>query len=412
MDNFQGIDPKYLALIQAGMGILAANNGKQPASATIGQGLLGGANAYQQNLQQQQEMAMRKQDQDMQNQLFSYKQKEYDRDQNQFDLTEKAIADASAKNPEFASMYRLDPKSATKALYPQANSADPYYTPVYDAERGLGAFDNRKGVTTWQEGSPIIKPADSPTLRGAVKEAESRAAGNYKPNTSIDGVVKTDTQISDMARGTGGVKVPTKAQEAADVQTAKDQAEFNSPENVKKRTQALQFKKTSGQVVLNAIDDIEKRIGGMTAGVGGRVMRNLPINSQAYDVNADIETVKANFGFDRLQAMRDMSPTGGALGQVAVQELMALQASVANLDPNQSPQQLKKNLAKAKQHYVNWMDTLDANSNGSIMPKDEPMPTNMPKSVIAPIGGKKIPLKLGADGLYYDAQGNGYRKPK
>lgn len=89
MDNFQGIDPKYLALIQAGMGILAANNGRQPAGAAIGQGLLGGTNAYQQNLLQQQEAAMRKQEMDMRGQEFDWKKKEFEQKTQQKSNEEK-----------------------------------------------------------------------------------------------------------------------------------------------------------------------------------------------------------------------------------------------------------------------------------------------------------------------------------
>jgi hypothetical protein len=50
--------------------------------------------------------------------------------------------------------------------------------------------------------------------------------------------------------------------------------------------------------------------------------------------------------------------------------------------------------------------------DGAIMPNNEKIPTNQQKSVITKIGGKSVSLKLGNDGLYYDAQGNGYRKPK
>lgn len=89
MDNFQGIDPKYLALIQAGMGILAANTGRQPAGAAIGTGLLGGTQGYQQALQQQQEQALRQQQMEMQKQEFDWKQKEYDQKLQQKSAEEK-----------------------------------------------------------------------------------------------------------------------------------------------------------------------------------------------------------------------------------------------------------------------------------------------------------------------------------
>ena len=47
--------------------------------------------------------------------------------------------------------------------------------------------------------------------------------------------------------------------------------------------------------------------------------------------------------------MREASPTGGALGQVAVQELEALQATLASLNPDQSEGQLRQNLARVKE---------------------------------------------------------------
>ena len=55
-------------------------------------------------------------------------------------------------------------------------------------------------------------------------------------------------------------------------------------------------------------------------------------------------TIKANIGFDKLQAMREASPTGGALGQVSNQELSSLQAVFGNLDQSQSEEDLKYNL--------------------------------------------------------------------
>lgn len=95
----------------------------------------------------------------------------------------------------------------------------------------------------------------------------------------------------------------------------------------------------------------------MTTGVSGAVMSNLP-GSDANDLRATLETIKANLGFAELQAMREASPTGGALGSVAVQELNALQSTVANLSPNQSEAQLRANLQKIKEHYANMREVL------------------------------------------------------
>ena len=112
----------------------------------------------------------------------------------------------------------------------------------------------------------------------------------------------------------------------------------------------------AAQNVLGAVSEAKGLVGINTAGPGSALSR-VP-GTDARDLSAKLETVKANLGFDRLQQMRDMSPTGGALGAVAVQELIALQSTVASLDQGQSPSQLKKSLAKIETHYNNWQKTL------------------------------------------------------
>lgn len=109
--------------------------------------------------------------------------------------------------------------------------------------------------------------------------------------------------------------------------------------------------------VLSAVKDASKLVGINTAGVGSS-LASIP-GTDARDLSAKLETIKANLGFDRLQQMRDMSPTGGALGAVAVQELTALQSTVASLDQGQSRGELKKSLNKIETHYNNWLKTVN-----------------------------------------------------
>jgi len=110
--------------------------------------------------------------------------------------------------------------------------------------------------------------------------------------------------------------------------------------------------------IINTIDTALSQVGGSTAGLGGVVMKKLA-GSEAVDLEANLETIQANLGFDQLQAMRDASPTGGALGQVSERELIALQSTVASLKQEQSPDQLRANIEKIKKHYQNWLDTLN-----------------------------------------------------
>lgn len=76
-----------------------------------------------------------------------------------------------------------------------------------------------------------------------------------------------------------------------------------------------------------------------SAGIFGKATRAL--NPGAINLKSSLDTLKANIGFERLQQMRDESPTGGALGQVAVQELEMLQAVWGSLEQSQTPEELK-----------------------------------------------------------------------
>ena len=114
--------------------------------------------------------------------------------------------------------------------------------------------------------------------------------------------------------------------------------------------------------VLNTVAEAKKNVGATTAGYGG-LLSGLPMTN-ARKLAGQLETIKANLGFDRLQQMRDMSPTGGALGQVAVQELTALRSTVASLDQLQDPKDVEAALGKIEQHYTKWKETLQS-ANGN-----------------------------------------------
>jgi len=103
--------------------------------------------------------------------------------------------------------------------------------------------------------------------------------------------------------------------------------------------------KTAG-VVLTNIDEAQRVIKESklpTSGFVGSMLTKIP-GTAATDVSALVNTIKANIGFDKLQAMRDASPTGGALGQVSNQEIDFLQSTLNNLTQNQSQEQFNKQL--------------------------------------------------------------------
>ena len=98
--------------------------------------------------------------------------------------------------------------------------------------------------------------------------------------------------------------------------------------------------------VASQIDKALEQVGYATAGVGGKTSW-IP-GTPAKDLAATLATIKANIGFDKLQEMRSNSPTGGALGNVSDNENKLLQAVQGSLEQDQSPKQLKENLANIK----------------------------------------------------------------
>jgi hypothetical protein len=90
-------------------------------------------------------------------------------------------------------------------------------------------------------------------------------------------------------------------------------------------------------------------------GLTGAVTGLIP-STPAYVLKRRIQTIKANIGFDKLQAMRDASPTGGALGQVSERELEFLQSTITSLDPGMGEKELLEGLKKVEEHYNNMRD--------------------------------------------------------
>jgi hypothetical protein len=110
----------------------------------------------------------------------------------------------------------------------------------------------------------------------------------------------------------------------------------------------------TGGTVIRAIDDAEKTIrtavlpttgffAERLSGVGGTAARNL---------REDLNTIRSNIGFDQLNQMRQASPTGGALGNVSNQEIAYLQAVMGSVDQSQSEAQLRRNLSRLRDAYL------------------------------------------------------------
>jgi len=120
------------------------------------------------------------------------------------------------------------------------------------------------------------------------------------------------------------------------------------------------------EAALQAIQDVEDNLNDetwnpftQTTGFFGNIMQSIP-GTPAHDTAASINTIEAAIGFDRLQAMRDASPTGGALGQVSEMELRQLNASLGSLRQSSGREQFAANLAQVKRHYMSTVAAIKA----------------------------------------------------
>lgn len=188
------------------------------------------------------------------------------------------------------------------------------------------------------------------TQRKIAQDEKLRAELNTLPANA------TDEQILSVFRKYGDPNVVIRALEASSAKKAaliqKEAAlDLKRYEQAKSDEAKVATVTASADRIINTVDEAIPLVGYLSAGLAGGL--NIP-GTQGRNLEEALKTVKANLGFDRLQQMRDASKTGGALGQVAVKELEALQASIASLDRGQSPEVLKRNLEDIKFYYTRW----------------------------------------------------------
>lgn len=99
------------------------------------------------------------------------------------------------------------------------------------------------------------------------------------------------------------------------------------------------------QDINRTIDKINKS-SGPTTGIVGSGLARAGLYQPAVDVAESLQTVKSNIGLDKLQEMREQSPTGGALGSVTREEHAIVQSVYGSLEQSQSREQLIQNLRR------------------------------------------------------------------
>lgn len=123
----------------------------------------------------------------------------------------------------------------------------------------------------------------------------------------------------------------------------------------------------------------------MVVGLLGTAAARIP-GTAAYRLGQYLDTIKANIGFSELQAMRDASPTGGALGQVSEFENRLLQAVQGSLQQGLDAPSLLQNLTdvQANLDQVKRITGDAFKQTYGTMMKGQPPPQTAPTAQQAP----------------------------
>ena len=90
----------------------------------------------------------------------------------------------------------------------------------------------------------------------------------------------------------------------------------------------------------------------------GNFLKNVPY-TDALELSTQLETIKANIGFDRLATMRERSKTGGALGNISNQEVAFLQATQGNLNQARTGENLRETLISIEKNAIDRIGVVE-----------------------------------------------------
>ena len=117
----------------------------------------------------------------------------------------------------------------------------------------------------------------------------------------------------------------------------------------------------------------------------GNLLSSKP-GTPAHDVYGLLKTVVSSIGFDRLDAMRKASKTGGALGSITEGELRLLQSSLGSLQQSSSAPEFRRNLTAVRKHYQSTLASIenDRIADANLQPSSGSGPSNSPASDFNP----------------------------
>jgi len=210
---------------------------------------------------------------------------------------------------------------------------------------GIGQLKTLEGVEIFK----TIEVVDGTT--GIVNHVALDRNGKNVGDLGIASMPEYKTTVN--ANGTTTVKnLTTGSETTADTIETTDEAIL--------RRVNLESKLSTINNVLTSITGAKELIDEGAAGFGYGLFANMPIvPTDSKKLTAIVTQLNSTLAFDRLQQMRNESKTGGALGSIAVAELLLLQGALQSLDPSAGSEFFRDQLSVVENHYKNFALTLN-----------------------------------------------------
>ena len=258
-------------------------------------------------------------------------------------------------------LMQLGALGTPKAIDVLSEQSLPSAKPSAVAGSALERIASRIMNESTQQGEPIDFITALSLAKSGLGQGLTFKEGEIMP---IAGALPVRQQLA-QAREAGKQEAKTKFEpaRAAETKKAEKEAELRVQRIAAfpKIEAAYQSKVANSDNAIELIDEILPRVNILTAGFLTPAISQP--GSPAFNLKKDIDSILAFLGFNELATMRDNSPTGGALGQVAVRELELLQAAKANIENSQSPKQLRRNLDRLKRILTEDRKRLDTAYN-------------------------------------------------
>jgi hypothetical protein len=240
----------------------------------------------------------------------------------------------------------------------------------------------------WSPKAQIVRNRATGELKGV-------GAGGTNINLTNEGAIPPGFQAVRDEQGRVTEMRPIPGSPAAQEQARRAEAEAARAEG------AVQ----SGQVVsadISALKDLitnDQKLKGAdkinpfirVTGVAGKAGEKLP-GSARVSAKGYVDSITSNIGFDKLNRMRQESPTGGALGNISNVELGLLQSTLGSLNLDAEPEVLLRNLNRLATIYNTIMRKAAAYPNAqeygfapaTPAPAPAPAPAPSPAGAIPP----------------------------